>query len=470
VGEEVLVSSRTRPGRLKGTASLQFAFATTGLIALIAPALWNGYPLLQYDTGGYLARWYEGYLVPSRSTVFGLYLHLGQGWHFWPQLIAQSLLTLWVLALVLRTHGVTQSWRAYCVTLAALCLATTLPFLTSVLLTDIFAGLSALALTMLLFRGRKLSRSEALGLMAVVAFAAATHSATMATLIAILILGVIAAFFLGADATSGRALLNGACAIAVGAGLLLAANFALSGRLQWTPGGYGIAFGRMLQDGIVTRYLDAHCPHENLKLCPYRHEFPATADEFLWNDGPFNKLGRFDGLGDEMRHIVLGSLVEYPGRQLLTAVAATLEQLGMVATGAGVHDKIWHTYGIIEKYIPGEAAAMHAARQQHGALDFTLINRLDVPVAILSMALLLVPLSRFRRWKEDGGLALLAASVTVALFANAFVCGALSGPHARYGARMSWVLTLVVIIMALRALGRARVSPAAGHTAVPSVP
>lgn len=32
---------------------------------LLAPALWNGFPLLQYDTGGYLARWFEGYLVPS---------------------------------------------------------------------------------------------------------------------------------------------------------------------------------------------------------------------------------------------------------------------------------------------------------------------------------------------------------------------------------------------------------------------
>ncbi len=34
-------------------------------LMLVLPALWNGYPLLQYDTGGYLARWYEGYLVPS---------------------------------------------------------------------------------------------------------------------------------------------------------------------------------------------------------------------------------------------------------------------------------------------------------------------------------------------------------------------------------------------------------------------
>ena len=47
-------------------------------LMLLAPALWNGYPLLQWDTGGYLARWYEGYLVPSRSTVFGLYLHFGE--------------------------------------------------------------------------------------------------------------------------------------------------------------------------------------------------------------------------------------------------------------------------------------------------------------------------------------------------------------------------------------------------------
>ena len=48
------------------------ALAATAL--LLAPALWNGFPLLQYDTGGYLARWYEGTLEPSRSTVYGLFL------------------------------------------------------------------------------------------------------------------------------------------------------------------------------------------------------------------------------------------------------------------------------------------------------------------------------------------------------------------------------------------------------------
>ena len=47
--------------------------AIASTLILLAPAIWNRFPLLQYDTGGYLVRWFEGYLVPSRSTVFGLY-------------------------------------------------------------------------------------------------------------------------------------------------------------------------------------------------------------------------------------------------------------------------------------------------------------------------------------------------------------------------------------------------------------
>ena len=80
-------------------------------LLLLAPALWNGYPLLQWDTGGYLARWYEGYLVPSRSTVFGLYLHFGEDSGFWLNLGIQALATLWILQLTLRVFGMARPWR-----------------------------------------------------------------------------------------------------------------------------------------------------------------------------------------------------------------------------------------------------------------------------------------------------------------------------------------------------------------------
>src|SRR6185312_1800844 len=105
---------------------------------LLAPALWNGFALLQYDTGGYLARWYEGILVPSRAVVYGLILNAGVPFGFWPVVFVQSALTVWVIALVLRTLGLGNRPLTLLRIVAALCALTTLPWLSSILLTDIF--------------------------------------------------------------------------------------------------------------------------------------------------------------------------------------------------------------------------------------------------------------------------------------------------------------------------------------------
>jgi hypothetical protein len=210
----------------------------------------------------------------------------------------------------------------------------------------------------------------------------------------------------------------------------------------------------MLQDGIVKRYLDDHCPAAGYKLCPYRDQLPATGDDFLWNLGIFDKLGRFAGLEDEMREIVLNSLREYPGEQLETALAATAEQLRLVGSGYGVHNKIWHTYGIVKRFIPGEVPSMLQARQQLGELGFTQINWLHVPIAWGSMALALALAVRALFSRRFDPTAALATTVVVALLANAFVCGALSGPHDRYGARMAWIATLLVVVALVHAVRR----------------
>jgi len=92
--------------------------AIASTFVLLLPAIWNRFPLLQYDTGGYLVRWYEGYLVPSRSTVFGLFLNIFAHPDFWPVVVVQAALTVWVLALMLRLlgfgalNGVAQWYRA----------------------------------------------------------------------------------------------------------------------------------------------------------------------------------------------------------------------------------------------------------------------------------------------------------------------------------------------------------------------
>jgi hypothetical protein len=419
-------------------------------LMLIAPALWNGYPLLQYDTGGYLARWYEGYLVPSRSTVFGLYLHFGEDSSFWLNLGIQALATLWILQLTLRVFGMVRPWRLLGLSLV-LILTTALPWLASTLLTDIFAGLSVLSLFILVLHGGKISGVEKALLFAFTAFAAGTHSATLAVLLGLCCVGWIARPFLRARiALSG--LVQGSLTIVAGAAMLLAANFALSGQLAWTPGGYGVAFGRMLQDGIVTQYLRDHCPQAKLKLCPYRNELPATADEFLWGNSMFDTLGRFKGMNGEMGFIVTHSLAEYPLWQAEAAIVATAQQLVHVGTGEGTNGWILHTYGIIERYLPAQLAPMRAAHQQHWDINFAAINWIHIPVALASMLLIVAIFGHaiWRRRLDD--LTLLASTVAFALLGNAFICGVISGPHDRYGARMVWIATFALLIAAVRHL------------------
>lgn len=417
-------------------------------LMLLAPALWNGYPLLQWDTGGYLARWYEGYLVPSRSTTFGLYLHFGEDSSFWINLGIQALATLWILQLTLRVLGMPQPLRLLAMALA-LVLTTSLPWLASTLFTDIFAGLAVLALFLLVAHGKRTSIPEKCLLFALATFSAASHSATLGVLLGLCCVGWIARPFLRGR-ISISSLTQGSLTIVAGAVLLLSTNLALSGKLAWTPGGYGVAFGRMLQDGIVAQYLRDHCPTKHFKLCPYRDRLPATADQFLWGSSMFNTLGRFQGMSDEMSHIVLHSLAEYPAWQARTALTGTAQQLVQVGTGEGIGVWLGHTYGIVERFLPAQVKPMRAAQQQRWRFDFTAINGVHVPVALASMLLVLVLFGHGALRRPFDDLTLLAGTVTFAILGNAFICAVISGPHDRYGARMAWLATAVVLIAAIR--------------------
>ncbi len=436
-------------------------------LILLFPALWNGFPLLEYDTGGYLARWFEGTLVPSRSTTYGLFLAAGWPLDFWPVVALQAAAAVWILSLVLRTHRFNAATGLVAI-VAALAITTALPWLASVLLTDVFAGLAVLAFHMLVWRGERIAPAERLAVIVFIAFAASTHSGTYAVLLALTIAALFGSL-IRPKLLPRIAIVRAGLAMVLGAVMLLAANYAVARQLAWTPGGYGIAFGRMLQDGIVTRYLNDHCPEAKLKLCPYRSELPLDADEFLWGDSLFDRLGRFEGLGDEMRSIVLGSLHDYPGLQIETALRATARQLVAVDTGEGIVTTMWHTYGMIGRYTPAAVPAMRAARQQHGEIGFSAINMIHEPVAWAAMTLLPV-IALLGLWSADfADLGQFAVTLALALLGNAAVCGVISNPHDRYGARIVWIAAFAVALTAWRAVALTRERMAARALSCESV-
>ena len=50
----------------------------------------------------------------------------------------------------------------------------------------------------------------------------------------------------------------------------------------------------------------------------------------------------------------------------------------------------------------------------------------------------------------------LASTVALAILGNAVVCGVFANPHDRYGARMVWLATFVVVIALMRVVGTPR--------------
>jgi hypothetical protein len=133
-------------------------------------------------------------------------------------------------------------------------------------------------------------------------------------------------------------------------------------------------------------------------------------------------------------------------------------------SGEGVLDTIWHTYSIIERYVPAAVPAMKAARQQHGAgFGFETLNLLHWPVGLLSMALLPLivfgfcsPALRNPALREAREL---AAVIALTVLGNAVVCGVFSNPHDRYGARVVWLATFAVILAGLALRNRRGIPP-----------
>ena len=159
---------------------------------------------------------------------------------------------------------------------------------------------------------------------------------------------------------------------------------------------------------------------------------------------------------DEMRRIAFESAADYPMLQLQSMLSETAKQLTMVETGAGVVRWVMDSYYSIKDHVPAALPALNASRQHNTQFDFTAINRLQVPLALLAMALL--PVIAWVGLRREGffDIGELAATVMLALLGNAAVFGIFATAHNRYGARMVWLAPLVAILALARLMQRSQ--------------
>src|SRR5581483_2240712 len=145
---------------------------------LLVPAIWNGYAFIYPDTGGYLARPIERTLELNRSAIYGAFIYPGLPFNFWPVIAAQCVLAVWLIVLTLRAFSLLRPLTLFGVTLA-LAVVSSLPWYAVSLMPDIWLPYAVLALYLLTFRTRELKPLEIAALVAVIALAIGSHTATL---------------------------------------------------------------------------------------------------------------------------------------------------------------------------------------------------------------------------------------------------------------------------------------------------
>ena len=421
---------------------------------LLSVAVWNGFPIIFYDTGAYMLQGLGHLFIAERSPIYSGFLSLtGGAFSLWFVAIAQCAITAFVMAQFARAIRPSLSLWALLTIGALLCVTTGLPWYAAQIEPDCFVTLVPLTLYLLAFHGPSLGRVRQTMLMIAAAISTANHPSHFA--LAAGLLSVLAAmrfaprgWILANDLPRPRLAL-GFTSLALALIALLGANYAFTKHVFFSRSGAIFLEARIMEDGLIAPVLDADCPQAGYEICPYKDRLPSRADTWLWTDdsSPFKKLGGFAKREKESVLLVRESLLRYPLENAVVALEDAVLQYFWFQTGDGIVPQEWVLNREFKIAIPQQVSAYDRAYQQEGEIWFVPINIVHVPVAFLSLAALYLILRNVwlrRDWR--GGI--LPAFVLVALLGNAFICGVFSGPHGRYQSRIMWLPAFVVLLTA----------------------
>jgi len=426
-------------------------------VMFLSVAVWNGFPLIFYDTGAYILEGLGHVFLVERAPVYAELLFLAGGdFSLWPIVVLQALMISYLILEVARAEVPDLSLLGLSMIGAVLSLFTGIAWYAGQVEPDIFTPMVILGGWLLLFRSDRLGKAASRWVLGIVALAVAAHPSHLGLLGGLLIAALLVKLARRWGPRLPRPdLKRGVVALVSALALIVAGNFVLTGNFFISKSGSVFLFARLMQDGIVQRLLRDTCPpagDAKWRLCAYKNRLPHNANAWLWGErSGFHALGGFaskDQQEEDARMIGM-SLRRYPLMHLRTAATDSALQFFQFKTGDGIEPQLSILEPNFRRMIPEQLPAYLQARQQHGLIRFKTLNLIHVPVGTMSLLGLLLLLQRGavrRAWDE----ASLPALVLLGLIGNAVICGTFSNPHDRYQSRIVWLPTLVLLLAVTR--------------------
>ena len=426
-GHEPVIARRWRPA----------AFALAG-ISLLWVAIYNGYPVVWWDSGAYLASSVSFDVPVSRPVFYGLFMAVaGSRLTLWGVVVLQSAILVFLLRQTLvacRRDGVPsgQIDRALVGIAVVLALCTALPWVAGEAMPDVFTSIAVLSLFLTVSTGGVLF-SVLFVLSLVVHF---THVPLAAGL---LVVAAVASRLGWAVPAAG--LRRAAVCLLVALLLIPATNRALAGRWFFSDATPNMLLDHFLAQGITQKLLAERCPGARYTLCSYRSNLPEVAGRYLWDpESPFTRVGGWQSASEASR-LVRDTVRAYPLLVLQRTAATFVTQLTRFRTFAET-ERFGQGTGInyqVATSLPWEHDRYLRSRQQQGRLRGAAFRSLHLWVGALSAATVaFLAFARRRKRPHEALLHLLCISAVVL---NAAVIASAGSPDDRYTARVMWLLT-----------------------------
>lgn len=395
----------------------------------------------------------------SRSLVFSILLFLFAltGHVEWFLLFNAGITVgiIWILARVV-LQGYSTGLSSSQLTLIAIlvCATGALPFYVAYLMPDLLAGLFILVAAILIGFGAKLTAWNLLALFCVGALATVTHLSHLALAG---MAAVLAIFFVPLQLPGKRwiapTMLVSFVLVGVAeqATLRIAVTVTQKSEVVYNP----FLTARLIQDGPGLTYLDKNCPNEAIPTCALAEALKLsddpwrlTATHIVFERSP--RLGSFRLMSaDDQRRVALGQfrfffdvLRDQPFKTTFTILHNAFLQASMNSV-----DMTLQSDSIVRK---GDAFGGSLGDSlDHGRLTahtdwLALVDPLQKVVYGVSLILILIlmvwPGAINRRTR------LYLIVICLGILANALVCGGVSQPATRYGARVIWLLPLSATI------------------------
>jgi hypothetical protein len=447
-----------------------FLLAVIFLI-FMAPAIWNGFPLIFTDSLSYLTSGVELVAPVDRPIFYGLFIRISNLLiDLWGLVLLQTTLVIYLLLRLADSLFPDLSKKIVLLWIIAVGIMTSAPWFVSQISADIFTSCLFLTIIILALICERASLGNIILLGGLMIFEICMHSAN-------LLIGLtLFLYIIGLSWQQRKSwvyikkfALISMTSFVISIAAIVASNVIFDQGFTFNRWGKVIFLARILEDGPGLRYLNDVCTTKNLKTCTALPLFNEAAkrevelgiihnpelknlvlNALLW-DGGINTIGGLSNVNDEASSIIHGSMKAYPMEMISAFINNTFDQFRTFSVGNqfGSTSHIVAINYFFKANFPASNQSYIDSHQYEGGVK-VITSSLNVMYRLIiylsSFMIIVLVFYSSKTQSASSSVRLVILSLIVFLITNAMITGGISAIFDRYQSRVIWLLPAIIFL------------------------